>query len=219
MQHWLMSEGFPAQFYNWSFNRKKKEKKKKGYKLVSSQDGSFMFFRTFLTSFSKSLRALCSSSKDFFIFLLSCLTETKILLVLLLWGGLCVLDFFWTDLFWSHIHCQLQNLKSLLSKTVTSCSIASYKQLLHKMQQNPSNGKWAISYLYLEVLYNASASNRWQIISNSSAEIWSMNRRMYLLLMEKGNGAVSRLNIPSKSLLWLQVVSQSQESCLKLNAN
>lgn len=31
-----------------------------------------MFFRTFLTSFSRSLRALCSSSKDFFIFLLSC---------------------------------------------------------------------------------------------------------------------------------------------------
>lgn len=78
MQHWLMSEGFPAQFYNWSFNRKKK-KEKNGYKLVSSQDGSFMFFSTFLTSFSKSLRALCSSSNDFFIFLLSCLTETKLL--------------------------------------------------------------------------------------------------------------------------------------------
>lgn len=84
MQHWLMSEGFPAQFYNWSFNRKKK---KNSYKLVSSQDGSFMFFRTFLTSFSKSLRALCSSSNDFFIFLLSCLTETELLV--LGWGCCC----------------------------------------------------------------------------------------------------------------------------------
>lgn len=45
---------------------------KSAYRLVSSQAGSFIFFRTFLTSFSKSLRALCSSSKDFFIFLLSC---------------------------------------------------------------------------------------------------------------------------------------------------
>lgn len=81
MQHWLMSEGFPAQFYNWSFNRKKGRGgvEKNSYKLVSSQDGSFMFFRTFLTSFSKSLRALCSSSSDFFIFLLSCLIESEIL--------------------------------------------------------------------------------------------------------------------------------------------
>lgn len=42
------------------------------HRLVSSQAGSFMFLRTFLTSFSRSLRALCSSSRDFFIFLLSC---------------------------------------------------------------------------------------------------------------------------------------------------
>lgn len=44
-------------------------------RLVSSQAGSFMFLRTFLTSFSRSLRALCSSSRDFFIFLLSCLNS------------------------------------------------------------------------------------------------------------------------------------------------
>lgn len=42
------------------------------HRLVSSQAGSFKLFRTFLTSFSRSLRALCSSSRDFFIFLLSC---------------------------------------------------------------------------------------------------------------------------------------------------
>ena len=41
-------------------------------RFVSSQAGSFIFLRTFLTSFSRSLRALCSSSRDFFIFLLSC---------------------------------------------------------------------------------------------------------------------------------------------------
>lgn len=41
-------------------------------RFVSSQAGSFMFLSTFLTSFSRSLRALCSSSRDFFIFLLSC---------------------------------------------------------------------------------------------------------------------------------------------------
>lgn len=58
---------------NWSFNRKKKRQVR--YKLVSSQAGSFIFFKTFLTSFSRSFRALCSSSKDFFIFLLSCLNS------------------------------------------------------------------------------------------------------------------------------------------------
>lgn len=125
MQHWLMSEGFPAQLYNWSFNRKEKwgrgereeeKRKKNSYKLVSSQDGSFMFFRTFLTSFSKSLRALCSSSNDFFIFLLSCLTEQKYY-----WFGF---GWFLTAVFWPHIHCQLQILKALLRKTAISCSKA-----------------------------------------------------------------------------------------------
>lgn len=113
MQHWLMSEGFPAQFYNWSFHRKKKEKKK-GYKLVSSQDGSFMFFRTFLTSFSKSLRALCSSSKDFFIFLLSCLTETQILLILLL-GGVVCFGYFFKKIFSDHTHTVNYKIWSLFS--------------------------------------------------------------------------------------------------------
>lgn len=114
MQHWLMSEGFPAEFYNWSFNRKKKGKRKSGYKLVSSQDGSFIFFKTFLTSFSKSLRALCSSSNDFFIFLLSCVTETEILLVGL--GGF--------QQIWLHIHCHLQTLKAFPNKTDISCTKA-----------------------------------------------------------------------------------------------
>lgn len=39
------------------------------HKLVSSQERSFIFFNIFLTILSRSFRALCSSSKDFFIFL------------------------------------------------------------------------------------------------------------------------------------------------------
>lgn len=42
------------------------------HRLVSSHAGSLMLFNTFLTTFSRSLRALCSSSSDLFIFLLSC---------------------------------------------------------------------------------------------------------------------------------------------------
>lgn len=41
-------------------------------RLVSSHVGSFMLFKTLLTTFSRSFRALCSSSNDLFIFLVSC---------------------------------------------------------------------------------------------------------------------------------------------------
>lgn len=42
------------------------------HRLVSSHVGSFMLFKTLLTTFSRSFLALCSSSSDLFIFLLSC---------------------------------------------------------------------------------------------------------------------------------------------------
>lgn len=42
------------------------------HRLVSSQVGSFEFFRTFRMAFSSSFRALCSSSSVLFILLLSC---------------------------------------------------------------------------------------------------------------------------------------------------
>lgn len=41
-------------------------------RFVSSHVGSFMLFNTLLTTFSRSFRALCSSSSDLFIFLFSC---------------------------------------------------------------------------------------------------------------------------------------------------
>lgn len=41
-------------------------------RFVSSHVGSFMLFNTLLTTFSRSFLALCSSSSDLFIFLLSC---------------------------------------------------------------------------------------------------------------------------------------------------
>lgn len=41
-------------------------------RLVSSHVGSFMLFNTLLTTFSRSFRALCSSSSDLFTFLFSC---------------------------------------------------------------------------------------------------------------------------------------------------
>lgn len=56
-------------------------------RFVSSHVGSFMLFNTRLTTFSRSLRALCSSSSDRFIFLLSC--QVQATYVRLLFGGDC----------------------------------------------------------------------------------------------------------------------------------
>lgn len=44
---------------------------RRAHKFVSSQDGSFILFKTFLTIFSNSFRAFCSSSRVRFILLLS----------------------------------------------------------------------------------------------------------------------------------------------------
>lgn len=54
------------------FSQKAAEKRwHTAQRLVSSHVGSFMLFSTRLTTFSRSFRALCSSSSDRFIFLLS----------------------------------------------------------------------------------------------------------------------------------------------------
>lgn len=45
------------------------------HRFVSSHVGSLMLFNTLLTTFSRSFRALCSSSSDLFIFLLSCFSS------------------------------------------------------------------------------------------------------------------------------------------------
>lgn len=47
-------------------------------RFVSSHVGSLMLFNTLLTTFSRSFLALCSSSSDRFIFLLSCVVKQSI---------------------------------------------------------------------------------------------------------------------------------------------
>lgn len=58
-------------------------------RFVSSHVGSFMLFNTRLTTFSRSLRALCSSSSDLFIFLLSCQVEATYVQLFFFGGGDC----------------------------------------------------------------------------------------------------------------------------------